>query len=143
MTAKKGPPSSIETGKGSATGATAGGKQDAEGRRGDSTVEASAQTYSVQVHTDEDGLEVFEVSAKSGDEAAEKALAKKGFKGTSIRGVTPVSDPDPNSLGGERDASIMLANAEAPAGVNTFPGTEANAKAVEKLGKGDIKELGE
>lgn len=143
MVAKKGPPSSLETGKGSATGATAGGKQDAEGRRGDSTAEAGAQTYSVQCHTDDDGLFVQEISAKSGDEAAQKALAKEGYKGMSIRGVTPVTDPDPNSLGGERDASIMLANAEAPAGVNPFPGTAANAKAVKELGKGDIKELGE
>ena len=75
---------------------------------------------------------------------ASKALAKKNYKGTSIRGVTPVTDPDPNSLGGERDASIMIANAENGGdGANVWPGTPANAKAVEELGKGDISELGE
>jgi hypothetical protein len=48
------------------------------------------------------------------------------------------------SLGGERDAGIMIANAEnsGDAGVNPL-GTEANAEAVEKLGKADISELGE
>lgn len=141
--AQKGPPSSLVTGVGSPTGASAGGDQDFEGRRG-ATGEAKGQTYSVQVHTDEDGLEVFEISATSGDEAAQKALEKKNYKGASIRGVTPVSDPDPNSLGGERDASIMLANAEnyGDAGINPM-GTEANAKATKELAKGDIEELGE
>lgn len=143
MAAKKGPPSSLETGKGSATGASAGGSHDYEGRRGDSTAEAKAQTYSVQCHTDADGLFVQEISAKSGDEAAQKALATEGYKGMSIRGVTPVTDPDPNSLGGERDAAIMIANAEAPLGGADPLGTAANRKATEALGKADIKELGE
>lgn len=139
-----GPPSSLETGVGSPTGASAGGQHDFEGRRGEgASNEKGAITYSVQVHTDEDGLEVMEISAKSGDEAAQKALDKKNYKGTSIRGVTPVSDPDPNSLGGERDASIMLHNAENPLGGVDPLGTEANRKAVEELGKGDIEELGE
>lgn len=143
MAAKKGPASSLDTGKGSPTGASAGGDTDYEGRRGSGT-EGGTQTYSVQCHTDADGLFVQNISAKSGDEAAQKALATEGYKGMSIRGVTPVSDPDPNSLGGERDASIMIANAEngGDAGINPL-GTEANAKATEKLGKADIKELGE
>ena len=126
-----GPPSSLKT-------KTASGGHE-PGKSTDSL------RYSVQVHTDEKGLEVFEpIEAKSGDEAAQKALAKKGYAGTSIRGVTPYSDPDPNSLGGERDASIMIANAEngGDAGINPL-GTEANAKATEELGKADIKELGE
>ena len=140
---KAGPPSSLKTGKGSLTGAGNGGNQNFEGRR--SAEEASkAQTYSVQVHTDEEGLEVYEISAESGDEAAQKALEKKNYKGASIRGVTPVTDPDPNSMGGERDASIMIAKAEAggDAGINPL-GTEANAEAVEELGRADIEELGE
>lgn len=142
MAAKKGPASSLETKKGSPTGASAGGDTDYEGRRGDA--EGKTQTYSVQCHTDADGLFVQNISAKSGDEAAQKALATEGYKGMSIRGITPVSDPDPNSLGGERDASIMIANAEnfGDAGINPL-GTEANAKAVKELGKADIKELGE
>ena len=49
---------------------------------------------------------------------------------------------DPNSMGGERDASIMLANTEAPYAANPL-GTEANAKATKELGKADIKDLGE
>jgi hypothetical protein len=140
-----GPPSSLETGVGSPTGASAGGEQNYEGRRGEGeSADKGAIAYSVAVYTDEDGVEVYEISAKSGDEAAQKALAKKNYKGASIRGVTPVSDPDPNSLGGERDASIMLHNAENPgAGANVWPGTEANAKAVKELGKADIEELGE
>ena len=142
MAAKKGPASSLDTGKGSPTGAGAGGDHDFEGRRGDSG-EGKAQTYSVQCHTDDDGLFVQTISAASGDEAAQKALATEGYKGMSIRGVTPVSDPDPNSLGGERDASIMIANAEnlGDAGINPL-GTEANVTATKKLGKADIKELG-
>jgi len=100
--------------------------------------------YSVQVNTDEKGLEVFEpIEAESGDEAAQKALAKKNYVGASIRGVTPYSDPDPNSLGGERDAAIMIANSKNGGSIINSLGTEANAKAVEELGKADIKELGE
>ena len=140
---KAGPPSSLKTGEGSPTGASAGGDQNYEGHRG-ASVASKGQAYSVQIHTDEKGLEVFEVNAESGDEAAKKALEKKNFRGASVRGVQPVSDPDPNSLGGERDASIMIANAEngGDAGFNPL-GTEANAEAVEKLGKADIKDLGE
>lgn len=124
-----GPPSSLKT-------KTASGGHDA------SPVTKSLR-YSVQVHTDEKGLEVFEpIEAKSGDEAAQKALAKKGYAGTSIRGVTPYSDPDPNSLGGEREAGIMIANAE-NGGEFAPVQTEANAKAVEELGKADVKDLGE
>ena len=139
MAAKKGPESSLKTGKGSPTGASAGGDTDYEGRRGDAA--GKSQTYSVQVHTDEDGLEVMEFSAENGDEAAQKALAKKGYKGVSIRGVTPVSDPDPNSMGGERDAAIMIDKGENPPAAPL--GTEANAKASEELAKKDVKELGE
>lgn len=143
MAAKKGPASSLDTGKGSPTGASAGGDTDFEGRRGDDAGE-KAQTYSVQCHTDKDGLFVQTISAKSGDEVAQKALATEGYEGMSIRGVTPVSDPDPNSLGGERDASIMIHNAENGGNIIAPAlGTEANAKAVEKLGKADIKDLGE
>lgn len=140
---KAGPPSSLETGIGSASGASAGGEGNFEGRRG-SGESSKGMAYSVQIHTDEKGLEVFEVNAESGDEAAKIALEKKNFKGASVRGVTPVSDPDPNSLGGERDASIMIANAEneGDAGINPM-GTEANREAREKLGKADISELGE
>jgi hypothetical protein len=100
--------------------------------------------YSVQIHTDEKGLEVFEpIDADSGDEAAAKALAKKNFKGASVRGVAPYSDPDPNSLGGERDAAVMIRNAE-NAGDDINPlGTQANREATEKLGKADIQELGQ
>jgi hypothetical protein len=100
--------------------------------------------YSVQVHTDERGLEVLEpVDADSGDEAAQKALAKHNYKGASVRGVTPYSDPDPNSLGGEREAANMIRNAANPGAIVNTLGTEANAEATEKLGKADIGELGE
>lgn len=143
MAAKKGPPSSLETGKGSPTGASAGGDHDFQGRRGESG-ESKAQAYDVQCHTDEDGLFVLRYTASSGDEAAQKALATEGYRGMSVRGVTPASDPDPNSLGGERDASIMIANAEnqGDAGRNLM-GTAANQRATEELGKADIKELGQ
>ena len=124
-----GPPSSLKTK--TASGGIEPGKS------------TDSLRYSVQVHTDEKGLEVFEpIEAKSGDEAAQKALAKKGYAGTSIRGVTPYSDPDPNSLGGERDAGIMIANAE-NGGEFAPVQTAANAKAVEELGKADVKDLGE
>lgn len=139
---ERGPASSLETGVGSTTGASAGGDHSFEGQRGD-VKEVGAQTYSVQCHTDEDGLFVQNISAKSGDEAAQKALATEGYKGMSIRGVTPASDPDPNSLGGERDASIMIANGENAGGVINALGTEANAKATRELAKGDIEELGQ
>jgi hypothetical protein len=143
MVAKKGPPSSLDTGKGSATGASAGGGTNFEGRR-ESGSAARTQAYDVQCHTDDDGLFVLRQTASSGDEAAQKALKTEGYKGMSVRGVTPASDPDPNSLGGERDASIMIANAEnqGDAGRDLM-GTQANREATEKLGKADIKELGE
>jgi hypothetical protein len=124
----KGPPSALETRKAD---------------REDTGAASKSQVYSVQVHTDERGLEVIEVSAESGDEAAKKALEKHNYKGTSVRGVTPASDPDPNSLGGERDAETMIRNAENPGAIINTLGTEANAEATEKLGKADIEELGE
>jgi hypothetical protein len=100
--------------------------------------------YSVQVHTDEKGLEVMEpIEAESGDEAAKIALEKKNYRGASVRGVQPYSDPDPNSLGGERDAVNMIRNANNGGAIINTLGTEANAEAVEKLGKADIAELGE
>lgn len=140
---EKGPPSSLETGIGSPTGASAGGEHDFEGRRGEGATKVKGQLYSVQKHDDENGLQVEYVTAESGDEAAQKVLAAAKYKGTSIRGVTPASDPDPNSLGGERDASIMIANAENGPGALDPMGTDANRKATEELGKADIEELGE
>lgn len=128
MAQKPGPKSALKT-----------GKVDAGGDR----AEKGAIKYSVQVHTDERGLEVIEVSAMSGDEAAQKALKQHAYKGTSVRGVTPVSDPDANSLGGEREAANMIRNAENPGAVINTLGTDANAEATEKLGKADVKELGE
>ena len=106
--------------------------------------DSKALNYSVQIHSDEKGLEVFEpISAESGDEAAQKALAKKNYRGASVRGVQPYSDPDANSLGGERDAGIMYANAENGGNIVNTIGTEANREATEKLGKADVTELGE
>lgn len=126
---KAGPPSSLKT-------------KTPQG--GDSAPDTKRLRYSVQIHTDEKGLEVFEpIDAETGDEAAKIALEKKNFRGASVRGVTPYSDPDPNSLGGERDAGIMIANAENGGNIINTLGTEANAEAVEKLGKADISELGE
>jgi hypothetical protein len=139
-----GPPSSLETRVGSPTGASAGGQHNFEGRRGEgASNEKAAIEYDVQLHDDDFGVQIKRVSAKSGDEAAQKVLAGHGYKGASIRGVTPASDPDPNSLGGERDASIMIHNAENPLGGVDPLGTEANRKATEELGKKDIEELGE
>lgn len=140
---KAGPPSSLKTGEGSPTGVSAGGNVSAEGVSR-STTTSKGQPHDVQIHTDEKGLEVVRVTAESGDEAAQKALKQKNYRGASVRGVTPVSDPDPNSLGGERDASIMIANAEnqGDAGRDLM-GTQANREAIEKLGKADITELGE
>ncbi len=138
---KSGPPSSLDTKKGSPTGASAGGDGNFEGRRGEAK-EGGAMAYTVQVHTDEKGLEVFDITAKTGDEAAQKALEKKNYRGASVRGVTPKSDPDPNSMGGERDASIMYANADGDSAIDPL-GTEANRKATEKLGHQDVTELGE
>ena len=124
---KKGPPSSLETGK--------------AGVRADQGTEPGAILYSVQLHTAEHGLEVKYVSAKSGDEAAQKVLAASSYKDASIRGVTPASDPDANSLGGERDAAQMISNgSNAGAIINTL-GTDANATATEKLARADIEDL--
>lgn len=136
-TGKEGPPSSLKTKQGSANGASS----DPEG----GVIGASkGVAYDVQIHTDEKGLEVIRETASSGDEAAAKALATKNYRGASVRGVTPATDPDPNSLGGERDAAIMYANADnaGDAGINPL-GTEANREATEKLGKADVTELGE
>lgn len=127
MVAKKGPPSSLETGK--------------AGVRADDGDTSGSILYSVQLHTAEDGLEVKYVHATSGDEAAQKVLAACSYKGASIRGVTPASDPDANSLGGERDAAQMISNAENGGAIINTLGTDANAKAVEKLGRADIDEL--
>ena len=140
---KAGPPSSLKTKEGSLTGVSAGGATTGEGIRG-SQASSKGMGYDVQIHTDEKGLEVVRVTAESGDEAASKALKQKNYRGASVRGVTPVSDPDPNSLGGERDASIMYNNADnaGDAGINPM-GTEANREAREKLGKADVTELGE
>lgn len=100
--------------------------------------------YSVQIHTDEKGLEVFEpIDADSGDAAAAAALKQKNYHGASVRGVTPYSDPDPNSLGGERDAAIMIGNANNNGHLVNMLGTEANAELTSKLAKADIKDLGE
>ncbi len=129
--AKAGPKSSLKTGEPSSLGAAG-------------AAETKKLQYSVQIHTDEKGLEVFEpIDADSGDEAAKKALEKKNFRGASVRGVTPYSDPDPNSLGGERDAGIMYANAENQGAIINTLGTEANREATEKLGRADVSELGE
>lgn len=104
---------------------------------------SKAMRYSVQRHDDENGLVVVEVTAESGDEAAQKVLAASSYKGTSIRGVTPVSDPDAASLGGEREAVNMRRNAENPGAIVNTLGTEANAEATRELGKADVGELGE
>ena len=130
MAQKKGPDSVLKTGDTSVDTGPAGGKQQ----------------YSVQVHTNERGLEVLEpISATSGDEAASIALKQHGYSGTSVRGVTPYSDPDANSLGGERDALHMMRNAEngGDAGIDAARGTPINRETSEKLGKTDIKDLGE
>ncbi len=126
MSARKGPPSALETGK---TGIASVDQ------------EPGSQSYAVQLHTADKGLEVKYVSAKSGDEAAQKVLASEGYKEASIRGITPASDPDANSLGGERDAAIMLTNAKNTGAIVNTLGTPANEKATEGLGSGDVTEL--
>lgn len=140
---EKGPASSLETGVGSVTGASAGGEHDFEGRRGEGATKPKGQLYSVQKHDDENGVQIEYVEATSGDEAAQKVLAAASYKGTSIRGVDVASAPDANSMGGERDAAIMIANAESPGDAVDPLGTDANRKATEGLGKADITELGE
>lgn len=104
---------------------------------------SKSMKYSVQKHDDENGLQVVVVDAESGDEAAQKVLASASYKGTSIRGVTPASDPDAASLGGEREAVNMRRNAENEGAIINTLGTEANAEASKELGKADISELGE
>ena len=132
----RGPKSALEGGE---IGTASGDKYD----------NAKAIEYSVQVHSDEEvgglkrGLQVLYVKAESGDEAALKVReAHKANYGLSIRGVTPASDPDANSMGGEREAAIMLANAKAGGEFAPIQ-TEANAEMVEELGKADIEDLGE
>lgn len=132
----RGPKSALEGGD---TGTASGDQYNSD----------KAIEYSVQVHSDEDvgglkrGLQVLYVTAKSGDEAGLKIReAHKDNYGLSIRGITPASDPDANSMGGERDAAIMIANGEAGGQIAPIQ-TEANAKAVEGLAKADIKDLGE
>ena len=126
---EKGPKSALEGGVGSLEWA----KENAGGK----------QVYSVQIHTDEKGLQVKYFPGETGDEAANAALKEKDYHGVSIRGVTPASDPDANSMGGERDAAIMMGNAANNGAVINTLGTEANAEATEKLAKADIKDLGE
>lgn len=129
---ERGPESALEGGEGSIKQAEA---------------KADGIEYAVQVHCAEargglkEGLNVVYITAESGDEAARDALAKHNYKGVSIRGVTPASDPDPNSLGGERDAAVMLENARNPGAIINTLGTEANAEATRKLAQGDISEL--
>ncbi len=124
-----GPKSALEGGPGSFAAAQA-----AEGK---------GQVYSVQCHTDDKGLFVLYFKGDSGDDAANQALKSEGYKGLSIRGVTPATDPDPNSMGGERDAAIMIGNANNGGAIINTLGTDANAEATEKLGVADIRELGE
>jgi len=107
-------------------------------------------SYGVQAHSNEEvgglkrGVQVIYVTAKSGDEAALKVReAHKANYGLSIRGVSPASDPDANSMGGERDAAIMVANATNGGAIINTLGTEANAKATVGLAKADIESLGE
>ena len=126
---ERGPKSALEGGEGSLEYAKehSGGKQ----------------VYSVQIHDDQHGLRVKYYPGDSGDEAAQKALAAAKYRGTSIRGVTPASDPDANSMGGERDAAIMMSNAENTGNIINTLGTDANAKATVELAKADVTELGE
>ncbi len=131
----KGPKSALEGGKGSFEEVNA---------------ESGGISYGVQAHSDEavgglkKGVQVIYVTAKSGDEAALKVReAHKANYGLSIRGVTPASDPDANSMGGERDAAIMVANAANGGNIINTLGTEANAKATVGLAKADIESLGE
>ncbi len=125
----RGPKSALEGGVGS--------RQEAEATKG------SGQVYSVQIHTDEKGLQVQYYSGESGDEAAGKALAANKYRGTSIRGVDVASAPDANSMGGERDAAIMISGAANTGHIINSLGTEANAKTSAELAKADVSELGE
>jgi hypothetical protein len=128
----RGPKSALEGGKGS--------PEEAEKKK--------AIEYSVQLHTDVEGhglkkgLNVRYFTAETGDDAVKQALDAHGYDGVSIRGVTPSSDPDANSLGGERDAAAMIANADNDSHIVNTLGTEANAEVTKKLAKADIKDLG-
>lgn len=149
----------------SATAPVAADKRTADGGRGkgpksaleggvgsfeEATAESGGISYGVQAHSNEEigglkrGVQVIYVTAKSGDEAAFKVReAHKANYGLSIRGVSPASDPDANSMGGERDAAIMVANAVNGGNIINTLGTEANAKATVGLAKSDIEGLGE
>ena len=127
---ERGPKSALEGGEGSLEYAKA-------------HAGAGEQVYSVQIHDDSHGLQVKYFPGTSGDQAAQKALAAAKYRGTSIRGVTPASDPDANSMGGERDAAIMFSNATNTGNIINTLGTEANAKATVELAKADVTELGE
>ncbi len=131
----KGPKSALEGGLGSPE---------------EAAKESGAISYGVQAHSNEavgglkKGVQVIYVTAKSGDEAALKVReAHKANYGLSIRGVSPASDPDANSMGGERDAAIMVANANNDGAIINTLGTDANAKATQGLAKADIEGLGE
>lgn len=126
---QKGPASSLDT-----------GHQITHATEGAATKDTKGLSYDVATYTGDEGLKVVTVRAESGDEAAQKVLAMEDYRRASIRGVTPTSDPDPNSLGGERDAGIMFDNADKPTWVHPL-GTEANAEATEKLARGDVTEL--
>jgi len=138
----KGPPSALEGGAGSPGKTAQSGDAGTDGAKG--------QSYGVQVHSDEEvgglkkGVQIIYVTAVGGDEAGLKVReAHKANYGLSIRGVSPASDPDPNSMGGEREAAIMYANAENGGNIINSLGTEANAKAVKGLGQADVESLGE
>ncbi len=126
---ERGPKSALEGGVGS--------REYADANKG------KGQVYSVQCHTDERGVFVDYHSGESGDEAANKAQAAHGYKGLSIRGVDVASAPDANSMGGERDAAIMIEKAGNQGYLINSLGTDANAKMTEELAKADVKELGQ
>lgn len=126
---ERGPKSSLEGGEGSLAYAEA--------------TKGSGQVFSVQVHDGAHGLRVQYYPGDNGDEAANRALAANKYRGTSIRGVTPASDPDANSMGGERDAAIMFANGTSSGNVINTLGTDANVEATKKLAVADVSELGE
>lgn len=126
---ERGPKSALEGGVGSREYAEA----NASGK----------QVYSVQIHTDEKGVEVKYFPAVGGDDAANQALKLKDYKGVSIRGVDVASAPDANSMGGERDAAIMIGKAANKGYIVNSLGTDDNAEATAELAKADVKELGE
>ncbi len=130
-----------------------GPKSALEGGRGsfeEANEDKGGISYGVQAHSNEaigglkKGAQVIYVTAKSGDEAQLKVReANKANYGLSIRGISPASDPDANSMGAERDAAIMVANATNGGAIINTLGTEANAKATLGLAKADIESLGE